>query len=199
MFASVRTSIGSLPPTSIVARLSSRAHASPTSRPACDEPVKRTCAISGAETSARAASASPWTIWSSPSGSPARTNTRAIRSAASAASGDGCSTTPLPPISATATSPSGVANGSAPGVSTATTPSGSNVRRARLTGWSERARPTRSGASTRGPSSASHCSVSTAGSSSIVCTSAIGRPCSATIMPRTSSHSSMSACEARVR
>jgi len=55
----------------------------------------------------------------------------------------------LPPISATATSPSGVANGSAPGVRTATTPSGSNVSRARLTGCSERASPMRSGASRR--------------------------------------------------
>ena len=60
--------------------------------------MKRTCAISGAETSARAVPASPWTTCSSPSGSPARTKTRAIRSAASAASGDGCRTTPLPPI-----------------------------------------------------------------------------------------------------
>ena len=199
MFASASTSMRSLPPTSIVARLSSRAQASPTSRPACEEPVKRTCAMSGAETSARAVSGSPWTTCSSPSGSPARANARAIRSPASAASGDGCSTTPLPPISAIATSPSGVANGSAPGVSTATTPSGSNVSRARLAHCSERGSPIRSGPRIRGPCSASQSSVSTAGSSSIVCASAIGRPCSSTMIRASSSHSSITACAARER
>ncbi len=49
----------------------------------------------------------------------------AIRSPASAACGDGLKTTPFPAISATATSPSGVANGSAAGPRTAITPSGS--------------------------------------------------------------------------
>jgi hypothetical protein len=60
-----------------------------------------------------------------PLGSPARAKTRAIRSPASAACGEGLQTTPLPAMSATATSPSGVANGSVAGPSTATTPSGS--------------------------------------------------------------------------
>ena len=115
------TSIASLPPISSTLRLSARAHASPTSRPASSEPVKRTWAT-GASTTARAGVAWPWTIMSSPSGRPARAKTRAMRSPASAACGDGLSTTPLPAISATATSPSGVANGSAAGPSTATTP-----------------------------------------------------------------------------
>ena len=100
-------------------------------------------------------------------------------------------------MSAIATSPSGVANGSLPGVSTATTPSGSKVSRARLAGCSERDRATRSGPRTRGPCSASQSSVSTAGSSSIVCASASGRPCSSTMSRTSSSHSSMTAWAAR--
>jgi hypothetical protein len=56
---------------------------------------------------------------------PARAKTRPMRSAASAAWGLGLRTTPLPAVSATATSPSGVANGSVAGPITAMTPSGS--------------------------------------------------------------------------
>ena len=105
-------------------RVRPRAHASPTSRPARAEPVKRTWAT-GAETSAAPVSVWPWTTASRPSGSPARAKTRAIRSPHSGTWGEGLSTTPLPAMSATATSPSGVANGSVGGPRTPTTPSGS--------------------------------------------------------------------------
>ena len=124
MLASAQTIAASVPPSSATTRLTPRAHSSSTFAPASAEPVKRTWAT-GASTSAPPVAAWPWTTCRSPGGRPARAKTRAIRAPLSAACGDGLSTTPLPAISATATSPSGVANGSAAGPSTATTPSGS--------------------------------------------------------------------------
>ena len=116
--------MASLPLSESTERLRARAHASPTSRPARAVPVKRIWAT-GAETRAAPASVWPWTTASRPSGRPARAKTRAIRSPHSGTWGEGLRTTPLPAMSATATSPSGVANGSLAGPRTPTTPSGS--------------------------------------------------------------------------
>ena len=53
----------------------------------------------------------PWTVRTRPSGTPARSNTSWIRWPISGVSDAGFSTTPLPAISAIATSPNGIDQG----------------------------------------------------------------------------------------
>ena len=53
----------------------------------------------------------PWTTRTSPEGTPARSNTWAIRSPINGVSDAGLRTTPLPAISASATSPIGMLQG----------------------------------------------------------------------------------------
>ncbi len=104
--ASGRTIIGSLPPSSSTEPFSWRAHSSPTPRPTSTDPVKNTLAT--LDSTSAAPVPGPWTTRSNPSGTPARSNTARIRSPISGVSEAGFSTTPLPAISASATSPNGM-------------------------------------------------------------------------------------------
>ena len=108
--ASSSTTIGSLPPSSSTEPFSWRAQASPTPRPTSTEPVKSTLATLDS-TSAAPASGPPWITRSTPSGTPARSNTRWIRWPIRQVRGAGLSTTPFPAIRAIATSPSGIVHG----------------------------------------------------------------------------------------
>ncbi len=108
-FASARTIIGSLPPSSSTDPLSRRAHSSATPRPVSTLPVKNTFATP--ERTSAAPVPGPCTTRTSPSGTPARSNTLPIRSPISGVSEAGLSTTPLPAISASATSPKGMLHG----------------------------------------------------------------------------------------
>ena len=87
-----------------------RAHSSPTPRPTSTEPVKKILAALDS-TSARPTAPPPCTVRTSPSGTPARSNTAWMRSPISGVSEAGLSTTPLPAISAIATSPKGIDQG----------------------------------------------------------------------------------------
>ena len=107
--ASPSTIIGSLPPSSSTDPFSARAHASPTPRPVSTEPVKNTLAT--LDSTSAGPVPGPWTTRTRPSGTPARSNTRAIRSPINGVSEAGFSTTPLPAISAIATSPKGMLHG----------------------------------------------------------------------------------------
>ena len=89
--------------------MSRRAHSSPTPRPVSTEPVKNTFATLEATTAEPVPG--PCTTRTSPSGTPARSNTRAIRSPSSGVSEAGFRTTPLPAISASASSPNGMLHG----------------------------------------------------------------------------------------
>jgi hypothetical protein len=84
--------------------------AAPTLRPTSTEPVKNTLAVV-ASTSALPIRPPPCTVRTSPSGTPARSNTAWMRSPVSGVSDAGLSTTPLPHISAIATSPNGIDHG----------------------------------------------------------------------------------------
>ena len=86
------------------------AHAIPTRRPTSTEPVKKILAALDS-TSALPTAPPPWTVRTIPSGSPARSNTCAIRSPIRGVSDAGLRTTPLPDIRAMATSPNGIDQG----------------------------------------------------------------------------------------
>ena len=109
-FASAQTTIGSLPPSSSTEPFMRRAHSSPTRRPTSTEPVKKILAVL-ASTSACPTAPPPWTVRTSPSGTPARSKVSWMRWPISGVSEAGLSTTPLPAISAIATSPKGIAQG----------------------------------------------------------------------------------------
>ena len=89
--------------------MSWRAHASPTPRPVSTDPVKNTLATLDS-TSAEPVPG-PWTTRTRPSGTPGALEHVAIRSPISGVSEAGLSTTPLPAISASATSPNGMLHG----------------------------------------------------------------------------------------
>ena len=108
--ASSRTIIGSLPPSSSTLPLSRSALATPTRRPTSTEPVKKILAALDS-TSALPTRPPPCTVRTSPSGTPARSNTHWMRWPISGVSEAGLSTTPLPHISAIATSPNGIDHG----------------------------------------------------------------------------------------
>ena len=77
MSASSSTMSALLPPSSRLTRFSVRPAASPTIRPTAVEPVKEIIATSGWAASAPPGSASPGSMCSTPSGSPASSNSRA--------------------------------------------------------------------------------------------------------------------------
>ena len=87
-----------------------RAQTSPTWRPTSTEPVKKTLATEE-RASASPTAPPPWTTRTRPSGTPPRSNTARIFSPSSGVSEAGFSTTPLPAISAIATSPKGIDQG----------------------------------------------------------------------------------------
>ena len=109
-FASASTSCGSFPPSSSTQPFIRSAHASPTPRPTSTEPVKKIFAALDS-TSACPTLPPPCTVRTSPSGSPARSNTSRMRSPITGVSDAGFSTTPFPAISAIATSPNGIDHG----------------------------------------------------------------------------------------
>ena len=78
--ASASTSIGSLPPSSSTEPFIRSAHATPTPRPTSTEPVKKIFAALDS-TSAWPTAPPPCTVRTSPSGRPARSNTRWMRCA----------------------------------------------------------------------------------------------------------------------
>ena len=86
------------------------AHSTPTPRPTSTDPVKKIFDAVDS-TSAWPTAPPPWTVRTSPSGSPARSNTSWMRWPISGVSEAGFSTTPLPAISAMATSPNGIDHG----------------------------------------------------------------------------------------
>jgi hypothetical protein len=108
--ASASTIAGSLPPSSSTQPFIRSAHVTPTRRPTSTEPVKNTFATLDS-TSAWPTAPPPCTVRTRPSGTPARSNTQRIRSPISGVSDAGLSTTPLPAISAIATSPKGIDQG----------------------------------------------------------------------------------------
>jgi hypothetical protein len=109
MWASSSTIIGSLPPSSSTEPFRRRAHAAATLRPVGTEPVKNT--LPTLDSASAAPVPGPWTTRTSPSGKPARAKTWAIRSPISGVCEAGFSTTPLPAISASPTSPIGMLQG----------------------------------------------------------------------------------------
>ncbi len=82
----------------------------PTRRPTSTEPVKKILATLDS-TSAWPTAPSPCAVRTRPSGSPARSKVSWIRCPIRGVSSDGLSTTPLPAISADATSPNGIDHG----------------------------------------------------------------------------------------
>ena len=194
--ASASTSIASLPPSSTVTSFSWETHARATARPTVGEPVNSTLST-GARASATPTCVPPCTTRTRPSGSVARASTPMIRSPVRHARRAGLNTTPLPASSAPAICASGCANGALPAPITPTTPNGSYATRARCESAIERWMPTRLEPSTRAPSSAIQISASIAASSSVLATSARGRPCSRPISRASSSNSSMIACATR--
>jgi len=108
--ASEQTIIGSLPPSSSTLPLRSAAQTSPTLRPTSTEPVKKTLPTLERQ-SASPIRPPPWTTRTSPSGRPPFSKTLAIRSPSSGVRLAGLRTTPLPAISAIATSPKGIDQG----------------------------------------------------------------------------------------
>ena len=108
--ASAHTIIASLPPSSSTDPFIRRAHSTPTLRPTSTEPVKKILAALDS-TSAWPTAPPPWTVRTRPSGSPARSKVSWIRWPISGVSEAGFSTTPLPAMSATATSPKGIDQG----------------------------------------------------------------------------------------
>ena len=109
-FASAQTIIASLPPSSSTEPLSCSAQATPTWRPTSTEPVKKIFAALEC-TSALPTAPPPCTARTSPWGRPARSKTSWMRCPISGVSDAGFSTTPLPHISAIATSPNGIDHG----------------------------------------------------------------------------------------
>ena len=109
-FASASTICESFPPSSSTEPFSRSAQAVPTFRPTSTEPVKKIFDALDS-TSALPTAPPPWTARTIPSGSPARSNTHWIRSPISGVRDAGLSTTPLPHISAIATSPNGIDHG----------------------------------------------------------------------------------------
>ncbi len=108
MSASSSTMSALLPPSSRLTRFSVRPAASPTRRPTAVEPVKEIIATSGFAASAPPGSASPGSTCSTPAGSPASSNSRAIRTPPdTAVCTSGLSTTALPSASAGATARDG--------------------------------------------------------------------------------------------
>ena len=86
------------------------AQPTPTRRPTSTEPVKKIFAALDS-TSAWPTAPPPCTARTSPSGRPARSNAYWMRWPISGVSDAGLSTTPLPAISAMATSPKGIDHG----------------------------------------------------------------------------------------
>ena len=109
-FASAQTTIASLPPSSSTEPFIRWAHSTPTPRPTSTDPVKKIFAALDS-TSAWPTAPPPCTVRTSPSGTPARSNTSWMRWPISGVSEAGFSTTPLPAISAIATSPNGIDHG----------------------------------------------------------------------------------------
>ena len=109
-FASEHTICGSLPPSSSTEPFMRRAHSSPTRRPTSTDPVKKILPALDS-TSAWPTAPPPWTVRTSPSGSPARSKISWILCPISGVNEAGFSTTPLPAISAMATSPKGIDHG----------------------------------------------------------------------------------------
>ena len=79
-------------------------------RPTSTEPVKKIFAVDDSH-SAWPIAPPPWTMRTRPSGKPGVSNIRWIRSPSSGVRLAGFSTTPLPAISAIATSPNGIDHG----------------------------------------------------------------------------------------
>ena len=109
-FASAQTIIASLPPSSSTEPFIRWAHSTPTWRPTSTDPVKKILEAVDS-TSACPTTPPPWTVRTSPSGTPALSNTSWMRWPISGVSDAGFSTTPLPAISAMATSPNGIDQG----------------------------------------------------------------------------------------
>jgi hypothetical protein len=86
------------------------AHSMPTWRPISTDPVKKIFAALDS-TSACPTAPPPWTARTRPSGSPARSKISWMRWPISGVSEAGFTTTPLPAISAIATSPNGIDHG----------------------------------------------------------------------------------------
>ena len=108
--ASAQTICGSLPPSSSTLPFIRSAHSSPTLRPTSTEPVKKIFAVDASH-SACPIAPPPCTVRTRPSGKPASSKTRWIRSPSRGVRLAGFSTTPLPAISASATSPNGIDHG----------------------------------------------------------------------------------------
>ncbi len=109
-WASEHTIAGSLPPSSSTEPFIRSAQATPTPRPTSTEPVKKIF-FADDSTSAPPTAPPPCTVRIRPSGTPARSNTFWIRSPINGVSDAGLSTTPLPHISAIATSLNGIVHG----------------------------------------------------------------------------------------
>lgn len=113
------------PPSSRWTRLSARAAASPTLRPAAVEPVNDTTDTSGASTTAAPTPASPGSRCSRPSGSPASSKTRTMLTPPdTAVRRSGLSSTALPSARAGATDRIARISGKLNGEITETTPAG---------------------------------------------------------------------------
>ena len=108
--ASAQTICGSLPPSSSTEPFNRWAQISPTLRPTSTEPVKKIFAVLASQ-SAWPIAPPPWTVRTRPCGKPASSNTLWIRSPSSGVRLAGLSTTPLPAMSAIATSPKGIDQG----------------------------------------------------------------------------------------
>ena len=108
--ASAQTICGSLPPSSSTEPFSWAAQISPTLRPTSTEPVKKIFRAVDSH-SASPIAPPPWTTRTRPSGSPAFSNVSRIRSPSSGVRLAGFRTTPLPAISAIATSSNGIDHG----------------------------------------------------------------------------------------
>ena len=108
--ASAQTICGSLPPSSSTEPFSCLAQISPTLRPTSTEPVKKIFRADDSH-SAWPTAPPPWTTRTRPSGRPAFSNVSRIRSPSSGVRLAGLRTTPLPAISAIATSSKGIDHG----------------------------------------------------------------------------------------
>ena len=108
--ASAQTICGSLPPSSSTEPFSCLAQISPTLRPTSTEPVKKIFRADDSH-SAPPTAPPPWTTRTRPSGRPAFSNVSRIRSPSRGVRLAGLRTTPLPAISAIATSSNGIDHG----------------------------------------------------------------------------------------
>ena len=99
-----------MPPSSSTEPFIRFAHSTPTLRPTSTEPVKKIFPAVDL-TSASPTRPPPWIVRISPSGKPAFSKVCRIRSPISGVRLAGLSTTPLPAISAIATSPNGIDQG----------------------------------------------------------------------------------------